>query len=102
MIFFALLDVKVLMVNTMNIFFSKVILFGSVAANNAHDNSDIDVALISEQFTDNPITNWRLLSPVKIISRKFTDIEPHPFTKKEFEEGDPFIDEIKRTGIEVN
>jgi hypothetical protein len=28
-------------------------------------------------------------------------IGSHPFTEKEFEEGNPSIDEIKRTGIKI-
>ena len=32
---------------------------------------------------------------------KFYHIEPHTFPTKYFEEGDPFIDEIKATGLEL-
>lgn len=28
-------------------------------------------------------------------------IEPHPFKEKEFEEENPFIEEIKNTGLKV-
>lgn len=79
-----------------NITFNKVILFGSFAAGNFNKNSDVDIALVSDIFTGNPITDWHLLSPVNI---KFSIIEPHPFPTDYFEKGDPFIDEIKRTGI---
>lgn len=81
-----------------NISFNKVILFGSFARNTANENSDIDVALVSDQFTGNPFTDWHTLSPVNI---RFTDIEPHPYSTKYFSESDPFIDEIKKTGIEI-
>ena len=84
-----------------NITFRKVLLFGSVAANNMHEYSDIDVALVSEDFSGHPFKDWSMLTPVKISSRKFSDIEPHPFTTKYFKKGDPFIDVIKKTGIEI-
>jgi hypothetical protein len=29
------------------------------------------------------------------------DVEPHPYPVKNFEIGDPFIDEVKRAGIEI-
>jgi hypothetical protein len=63
-----------------------------------HEYSDIDVALVSEQFTGNPISDWHMLSPISI---KFTDVEPHPFSTRYFEKGDPFIDEIKKTGLNI-
>jgi len=81
-----------------NISFKKVILFGSVADGKSNENSDIDVALVSDQFSDNPYSDWHLLSPINI---KFSEIEPHPFSTQYFEEGDPFIAQIKRTGIEI-
>jgi predicted nucleotidyltransferase len=84
-----------------NITFKKVLLFGSIASNKAHEYSDIDVAFVSDTFTGMPFKDWSILTPVKTSNRNFTDIEPHPYTPKDFEEGDPFIDEIKRTGIEI-
>jgi predicted nucleotidyltransferase len=81
-----------------NIFFKKVLIFGSVAAGTTHKNSDIDVALVSDQFTGFPFADWHLLSPINI---SFPDIEPHPYTTEYFKIGDPLIEEIKRTGFEV-
>lgn len=84
-----------------NITFSKVILFGSVAGNKANEDSDIDVAFVSDLFNGMPVRDSRILSSVKISDRKFIDIEPHTFNTKYFKKGDPFIDEIKKTGIEI-
>ena len=84
-----------------NILFSKVILFGSLVSGKNHKYSDIDVALVSKKFNEMPFRNWSLLTPVKIKSKKFFSIEPHPYSEKYFNEGDPFIDEIKKTGIEI-
>jgi len=81
-----------------NIAFSKVLIFGSVAAGLQRKDSDIDVALVSDQFTGFPFADWHLLSPIAI---HFPDIEPHPFSSQYFKIGDPFISEIIRTGFEV-
>ena len=42
--------------------------------------------------------DWKLLSPVEI---KFASIETHPLTFLDFNESNPFIDEIKKTGIDL-
>jgi predicted nucleotidyltransferase len=42
--------------------FYKVLLFGSTAKNKAHEWSDIDLLLISDQFGDNIFENLKLLS----------------------------------------
>ena len=81
-----------------NIQIKKVILFGSYANGKADEYSDIDIVLVSDQFTDNSYFNWKMLVPVNV---KFVDIEPHPFSSSYFRKGDPFIDEIKKTGIEI-
>jgi len=81
-----------------NIQIKKVILFGSYANGKADEFSDIDIVLVSDQFTDNSYFNWKMLVPVNV---KFVDIEPHPFSSSYFRKGDPFIDEIKKTGIEI-
>ncbi|GAB2589037.1 nucleotidyltransferase domain-containing protein [Spirosoma areae] len=84
--------------NGQNIFFNKVILFGSVATGTSRPESDIDVLLVSDQFTHDSIQNWRMLAP--ITAQLFT-IEPHPYPTDSYLRRDPFIDEIERTGIEI-
>jgi hypothetical protein len=79
-----------------NILFNKVILFGSVATGKNHKYSDIDIAVVSEQFTENAIADWNLLSPIIVSNRNFMAIETHTFPVSYFEKGDPFIDEIKK------
>lgn len=81
--------------------FQKVILFGSIVDGKVHKYSDIDVAFVSDKFTGNPIEDWKMLIPIMTSNRKFIDIEPHPYSTEDFENGDPFIDVIKRTGIEI-
>ncbi|MBP9883901.1 MAG: nucleotidyltransferase domain-containing protein [Chitinophagales bacterium] len=81
-----------------NIPIGKAILFGSFVSGKSHRYSDIDLAIVSERFSENAIENGHLICKA---NHKFLKIEAHPFEIKYFEEGDPFIDEIKRTGIEL-
>ena len=84
--------------NKLGIHFKKVILFGSYARNAAHKWSDIDLALVSDNFTGMIIDDNSRISGANI---KFVDIEPHTFNTSYFEEGDPFIEEIIKTGKEI-
>lgn len=76
----------------------KAILFGSVAKNEQRDYSDIDIALISKDFTKNFIINNRMTSKINI---KYPLIEVHHFNTDYFISGDPFINEITSNGIEL-
>lgn len=76
----------------------KAILFGSVAKNQLREDSDIDLALVSSQFSKNFIQNNKLTSKINI---KFPMIEVHHFNSSYYENGDEFIDEINKTGFEV-
>ena len=84
-----------------HIVFDKVILFGSASRNQATEWSDIDVAFVSKIFKHHPIEDRRILNRIILRKDKFLDIESHPYPTKYFKEGDPFIDEIKKTGIEI-
>jgi predicted nucleotidyltransferase len=79
--------------------FYKVLLFGSTAKNKAHEWSDIDLLLVSDQFTDNVFENLKLYSRINI---KYPIIETHPYPTKYFIEGDDFIKEISKESIEIS
>lgn len=82
----------------LNVNIEKAILFGSYAGNTFSKYSDIDVALVSADFTDFPLADRKKIVKANI---HFSMIEPHTFSKKYFSKGDPFISEIKKTGIEI-
>ena len=85
--------------NDLGVTFKRVILFGSYARNQANQWSDIDLALVSDDF------NGGSLADIHKISRactKFNVIEPHTYNATYFEDGDPFTETIKRTGIEID
>jgi predicted nucleotidyltransferase len=77
----------------------EVILFGSRARGGAEDESDIDVAIVSEVFTGDRFEDRRRIVPLRrdIDSR----IEPIPITPAAFAAGGNLIDEIKKTGIKI-
>jgi hypothetical protein len=54
--------------------------------------------LVSDKFSLNIFENIKLYSKINV---KYPDIETHPFPTDYFNESDPFIEEIKRTGIEI-
>ena len=81
-----------------NIFFKKVILFGSTVTGNVHPFSDIDVLLVSDQFG---LSKWENAKLIARVNKKFSSIEAHTYPTKYFLKGDPFINEIKKTGIEI-
>ena len=78
--------------------FRKVLLFGSAAKNLTHKWSDIDLLLISDQFSDNVFENLKLYAKINI---KYPIIETHPYPTKYFYEGDDFIKEISKESIEI-
>ncbi|WP_223653242.1 nucleotidyltransferase domain-containing protein [Hymenobacter psoromatis] len=76
----------------------RVILFGSFARNEQREWSDIDVAVVAEEFSGFSPKDARLLSPALV---HHADIEPHTFRPEDFTDWNPFVAEILRTGIRV-
>ena len=77
----------------------RVYLFGSYAKGKSTDDSDIDVALIFTNLDDSKrfdIQVQLMMLAAQIDSR----IEPHPISHDDFDSGNPFVVEIKKTGIE--
>lgn len=75
-----------------------VYLFGSYAKGTNHEDSDIDVAIIIN--SDN--NAFDLMVELMMLTQNIDlRIEPHPIKTKDFEEGNPFVQEIIDTGIKV-
>lgn len=78
---------------------TAIILFGSYAKGTENENSDIDIAVISDDFDDIYDCMAALMGMTWDIDAR---IEPHPIKKKDFEEkSDYFIKEVIDTGIQV-
>jgi predicted nucleotidyltransferase len=82
-----------------NIRIERAILFGSQVLGTASEYSDIDVALVSPDFSGTRfLDNQRM---TKAILRVNSGIETHPYTREDFLDS-PFVrDEILRYGVEV-
>jgi len=77
----------------------KVILYGSFARGTQHEWSDIDVALVADEFEGLP-TDHNYFSHIG-IKKPYIKIEANTYPTDYFQEGDPFIEEIKNTGIVI-
>lgn len=78
---------------------TTIILFGSYAKGTENEDSDIDIAVISDDFEDIYECMANLMGMTWDIDVR---IEPHPIKKKDFdEESDYFIKEVINTGIKV-
>lgn len=77
-----------------------IILFGSYAKGTEHEDSDIDIAVITDDIKTDKFdeeVNLTLLRR-KIDSR----IEPHIINVEDYENDEtPFVVEVKNTGIKV-
>jgi predicted nucleotidyltransferase len=77
----------------------KVFLFGSFAKGTQHEWSDIDVALVADEFEGLP-QDMRLFP--RIGSKKpYVRIEALTYPTDYFMQSDPLIEEIKKTGIVI-
>ena len=77
----------------------KAILFGSYAKGEAGKWSDLDIALVSKDFTGIGFYDCKRINPfiIKVDSR----IEPHTFTTEDFTRDNLFVDQILKEGIEI-
>lgn len=74
-------------------------LFGSYAKGNADENSDIDIAIISDKFEGRRFWDREKLG--KYIIKSSFDLEVHPYKTEDFTEEDPFVQEIIRIGLKI-
>jgi predicted nucleotidyltransferase len=93
------LDKLLFLLNKNNININKAILFGSYANGKADEWSDIDIAIVSDDFTGNRFNDR--LSLIDIIMEAGTDISPLPFRSEDFDDSLFARDEIIKKGISV-
>ena len=74
-------------------------LFGSYATNHAGQWSDIDVAIISPDFSADRLDERIRL--MKFSTEVDSRIEPVPFHSSDFIDTDPLVGEIKKHGISL-
>jgi predicted nucleotidyltransferase len=78
----------------------EIYLFGSYARGEQNEWSDVDIALVADSFTGVSFEDVKQFIDVTIQKPYFL-FEYHTFNTQDFIAGDPFIDEIKRTGIPI-
>lgn len=87
--------IKVIKKNKIQI--KKIILFGSYAKNNQRQYSDIDLAIISNEFKNDVIGSMMKL--LKLTNKVSDRIEVIAFTEEELKNKyHPLIGEIKKSG----
>jgi uncharacterized protein len=80
-----------------NVVVNKIVLFGSYASGNQREGSDIDVAVISDDFCDKGY--WDRIDILsKAIYEIFEPIEAIALTTDEWEHSDKAIIEFARIG----
>ncbi|MBU0701730.1 nucleotidyltransferase domain-containing protein [bacterium] len=86
-----------------HIFVSKIILFGSWAKNQQDKWSDIDLAIISDDFKDVSYLDRLVMLGKFAWQSKSTVIEALGFTKEEYEHDSKldFLSEIKKNGVVI-
>ncbi len=76
-----------------------VYLYGSYAKGVATEWSDIDLAIVSPDFSDDLFQEQLALM---LLAANIDDrIEPRPFTPEDFNINEPLVNEIQRTGISL-
>ena len=79
----------------------KVMLFGSYAKNLQHKWSDIDIALVADEFKGTGFNDAGLFSKI-LIKYPDLNIQPRTYNTDDFSvDKDPFVEEILKTGIEI-
>ena len=74
-------------------------LFGSYASGRVHEHSDIDIAIVANNITNNCLDSGKMMALTWGIN---TSIEPHAFSVSEFQNREtPLVNEILRTGIPI-
>jgi predicted nucleotidyltransferase len=76
----------------------RAILYGSYSRNQQKEHSDIDIALVADEFIGVGFEDVKLFLDTL---RDYILIQPKTYSTEDFEKGDPFVKEILRTGIEL-
>ncbi len=76
----------------------KALLFGSFANETQRPDSDIDILLLSELFTENLFENLKLYTRINI---RYPQIETHPYPSDYAEKGDDFINTVLKSAINL-
>jgi predicted nucleotidyltransferase len=82
-----------------NIHISEAVLFGSYARGTQNKESDIDLAVVSEDFEGIRIFDNKKIRKAKL--KTSIDLETHPYRPEDFTIYNPFVREILEYGIRI-
>lgn len=82
-----------------HIHIQQAFLFGSYAYGDFDTWSDIDIALVSDDFSGIRFQDRDAIRKIKLSVS--SNLEPLPYRPEDFNEADPFIKKILETGIRV-
>ncbi|MCR4427532.1 MAG: nucleotidyltransferase domain-containing protein [Firmicutes bacterium] len=74
-------------------------VYGSCAKGTYDNDSDIDIAVVADDFTGDMIEDTFTL--MKLRRQVDMRIEPHPFLPSDFTEKNPMAREVMQTGIRI-
>jgi uncharacterized protein len=77
----------------------QAILFGSYASGKFDEWSDIDLAIVSNDFAGNRFEDRNKIR--RITLQVNSDISPMPFRPEDFNDSDYFVKKILETGIRI-
>ncbi len=77
----------------------QLYVFGSSAKGGQREWSDIDLAIVSSDFSGDSFEDCKVLFP--FILKVDRSIEIHPFRPADFTAENPFVREIIETGIQI-
>lgn len=77
----------------------EAVLFGSYATGKYQSWSDIDIALVSDIFSGNRITDKDKIRPITLSIS--SELEILPFAPHDFTPSNPFAKEIMSTGVKL-
>ncbi len=77
----------------------KAFMFGSFAKGTNHKDSDIDIAIVVRNVSDIIDTQIEMMKLRRSIDLR---IEPHPFAENDFNQDNPVVNEILKSGIRLN
>jgi uncharacterized protein len=76
----------------------RAILFGSYANGQPHAGSDIDLLMISKNFTNDIFANLKTYAKINV---RYPIIETHPVPLQALTEGDEFVAMVTKEGVLV-
>lgn len=78
----------------------EIYVFGSYVNGTPNEFSDIDVAIVSDNFEGNRFVDREKIA--KYVIAVSNDIEVHPFKTVDFTRDDPFVKGIIEKGIKIS